>query len=115
MTPEFALVLTAVFGALAALAAAWMNDRRTVQRAIFEGNRALVDNLQEERGELKERISVLENKVDMVLMQGRYKDDYINELRNHIETGKPPPPPNYPAALMGIAAAIAAGEGVHHS
>jgi uncharacterized protein YoxC len=61
------------------------------------------DSLQEEKHEIKTDVSHLKRQVTGLLLEGRYKDDYINELRSHIELRKPPPPPHYPPQLLRIA------------
>jgi len=92
------VVLAAVIGLLGV----WRSDRTALQRVVTESNARLVDNLQEERQAIKRDVEQLKRQVSALLLQGRYKDDYINELRSHIEQGKPPPPPPYPAGLLRI-------------
>lgn len=74
-----------------------------MRKLVADANQSLVDNLQEERQAIKRDLDQLKRQVAGLLLQGRYKDDYINELRSHIEQGKPPPPPNYPQGLLRIA------------
>jgi hypothetical protein len=52
----------------------------------------LIDQLQEERTEIRARVLGLETRE-------RVRDDYILTLRQHINDEKPPPPPPWPAAL----------------
>lgn len=96
-------VAGAIITAIAALTGVWINDRRNYQKLVLESNGKLVDQLQEERHEIKSDLRSVKGKVELLLLQGRYKDDYINVLRSHIETGKPPPPPGYPPELLRIA------------
>lgn len=92
-------VVVAAFG----LFGVWLNDRTAMRRVVQESNAKLVDNLQEERIEIKRDLQQLKRQVSALLLQGRYKDDYINMLRAHIELRKPPPAPAYPAGLLNIA------------
>lgn len=48
----------------------------------------------------RERISKLEERVDALDGRNKRKDDYIGVLRQHINDGKAPPPPPYPADLF---------------
>lgn len=61
------------------------------------------DTLAEDKATIKEDVAALKRQVTALLLESRYKDDYINELRAHIESGKPPPPPHYPPQLLRIA------------
>lgn len=71
---------------------------------------ALIDQLQEEVASLrtgrdteialmKKDISDLKTEQDKSKKRERIRDDYINKLRHHIEEGKPPPAPEWPAGL----------------
>lgn len=91
-------VLAAVIG----LIGVWLSDRTQMKKLVQDANTRLVDNLQEERQAIKTDVAQLKRQVSGLLLQGRYKDDYINELRAHIEQGKPPPPPSYPKGLLHI-------------
>jgi hypothetical protein len=42
------------------------------------------------------RIAALENRIDVVGKKVGHRDDYVHVLRNHIDTGQPPPSPRYP-------------------
>lgn len=53
---------------------------------------ALIDQLQEQ-------VSSLDTKLDGALRRERIRDDYIHELRDHIEQRKNPPPPPWPEGL----------------
>lgn len=52
----------------------------------------LIDQLQEERTQTRDRLTGLE-------FRERVRDDYIQTLRQHITDGKPPPPPVWPTSL----------------
>lgn len=56
----------------------------------------LIDQLQEERKEIRARVLGLE-------VRERLRDDYILTLRQHINDEKPPPPPPWPAGLTNYA------------
>lgn len=88
--------------------AVWIGTAATILVALF-GLIGVVlkiayDSLTEDKSQIKADVSQLKHQVSALLLQGRYKDDYINALRSHIEQGKPPPPPSYPHALLRIAA-----------
>lgn len=72
--------------------------------AIGIAMKIVYDNLQSEKTEIKDSVETLKREVAGLKLGGRYKDDYINTLRSHIEQGKPPPPPAYPIGLLRIAA-----------
>lgn len=102
-------MIIAIIGAAGLIVAAalgligvWLSDRTAMRKLVSDANSRLVDNLQEERQAIKKDLAQLKRQVAMLMLQGRYKDDYINELRVHIESGKPPPPPAYPAGLLRI-------------
>jgi hypothetical protein len=89
MAPEIAnalpTVVVALIAAIAGVVVAILNRR---------GNRenALIDQLQEQLGSVEKR-------VDESLRRERIRDDYIHELRDHIDQRKPPPPPPWPEGL----------------
>ena len=71
---------------------------------------ALIDQLQEQiaadRAAAKETtdamkadIKDLKEEQKAAKKRERVRDDYIQELRKHIEDGNPPPPPPWPAGL----------------
>lgn len=71
---------------------------------------ALIDQLQEEVASLrsgrdaelavmKKDITDLKDEQNKSKRRERIRDDYINKLRHHIEEGKPPPAPEWPAGL----------------
>lgn len=97
-----ATLVGVAISAVVGLVTVWINDRRAYKRLVSEQQQTLIDQLQEERKEIKDDVRHLRRMVDLALLQGHYKDDYINILRAHIEQRKPPPPPEYPAALLRI-------------
>lgn len=103
-------MIIAVIGAIGVVVAAclgllgvWLSDRAVYRKMVADANQTLVENLQEERTEIKRDLAVVKRQVAMLMLQGRYKDDYINVLRDHIERELGPPPPAYPPALLRIA------------
>lgn len=44
----------------------------------------------------RDNVERLETKIDGLWRRLRIRDDYVSELRQHINTQKPPPPPDYP-------------------
>lgn len=90
-----------VVGALAAWAT------RAASRAQ-KGSRenALIDQLQEQliqadkrADKQDERLDKMEAKLNQVLRVSRVRLDYIYRLRHHIDTGQPPPAPEWPAGI----------------
>lgn len=53
---------------------------------------ALIDQLQEQLDRLEESLSAS-------FKRERIRDDYIHELRDHIDQRKSPPPPSWPDGL----------------
>jgi hypothetical protein len=103
LTPVTVILFTALISAVAGLVTVWVKDRREYQRLVLEANGRLVDQLQEERSEIKGQLTSVTRKVDILLLERRYSEDYINTLRSHINEGKGPPPPGYPPELLRIA------------
>lgn len=62
----------------------------------------LIDQLQEERSTTDSRLTKAERRIETLSFRQRYYEDYVNELRGHIERGNPPPPPPYPVGLLRI-------------
>jgi hypothetical protein len=85
-------VLVALIAAVAGIVVAILNRR---------GNRenALMDQLQEEVKSAREQLGTVEKRVDESLRRERIRDDYIHELRDHIDQRRPPPPPPWPEGL----------------
>ena len=46
------------------------------------------------------RIEALEHENELSKHRERVRDDYIQQLRKHISDGSPPPPPQWPHALL---------------
>jgi hypothetical protein len=96
MPPEYATAIptiaVAVIAAIAGIVVAILNRR---------GNRenALIDQLQDEVKSAREQLGKVETRVDDSLRRERIRDDYIHELRDHIDQRKPPPPPPWPEGL----------------
>lgn len=91
MTLTIALISSAavVVAAVISFAGVWM--------------KSFLDQQARERESIRADVEKLKKQVANLGVQGRYKDDYINMLRSHIEEEKPPPPPSYPPALLRIA------------
>ncbi|MHC6592437.1 hypothetical protein [Arthrobacter sp. C152] len=60
---------------------------------------ALIDQLQEELTRHAARISGLETEQNKAKRRELIRDNYINKLRDHINQGNPPPPPEWPEGL----------------
>lgn len=96
MPPEIAsavpTVIVALIAAVAGIVVAILNRR---------GNRenALIDQLQEDVQSARTQLEKVETRVNESLQRERIRDDYIHELRDHIDMRKPPPPPPWPDGL----------------
>lgn len=60
---------------------------------------ALIDQLQEEMGSMRKDISDLKLEQQRSKRREMIRDNYINRLREHINAGNPPPPPEWPEGL----------------
>lgn len=60
---------------------------------------ALIDQLQEELTRHAARITGLETEQNKAKRREMIRDNYINKLREHINLGNPPPPPEWPEGL----------------
>lgn len=83
---------TAIIAAIVAVLVAKMQNKSRPENL-------LIDQLQEELTRHSGRITSLESEQTRAKRRERIRDDYINELRRHIEAGNPPPPPVWPEGL----------------
>ena len=60
---------------------------------------ALIDQLQEEMTSMRKDISDLKIEQQKSRRREMIRDNYINKLREHINAGNPPPPPEWPEGL----------------
>jgi len=60
---------------------------------------ALIDQLQEEMTAMRGDISALKTEQNKARRREMIRDNYINRLRDHINAGNPPPPPEWPEGL----------------
>jgi hypothetical protein len=109
VTLQAAYIWAAIIGGAGVLAAGllgWWSARRAAHvaaQAIDATEQSeLVKALQVERSEIKTSLLSAHTKIDSLILRQRYWEDYVNELRAHIEAEKPPPPPGYPAGLLRI-------------
>lgn len=99
---QAAYIWAAIIGGACLMGAAglaWWSTRRTTRVAEQS---ALVVALQAERSEIKTSLLSAHTKIDSLILKQRYWEDYVNELRAHIEAERPPPPPGYPDGLLRI-------------
>ena len=82
-------IVTVIVAIVAVVGTVW--SARTQNRSKPEN--AFIDQLQEDLRDVRTRM-------DRVERRERVRDDYIAQLRSHIEQGAPPPPPPWPAALL---------------
>jgi hypothetical protein len=75
---------------------AWMTSK--IQNKGRPEN-ALIDQLQEELTRQGGRIDGLETEQRKAKRREMIRDNYINKLREHINAGNPPPPPEWPEGL----------------
>lgn len=96
---------------------AWLGIRQTGHKNKTDTAQTMFDQLQEERDaaerrhaadklEWKEELRELKNELSRVNLDMRAaylreirRDDFIQDLRNHIRLGKGPPPPDWPEEL----------------
>lgn len=60
---------------------------------------ALIDQLQEEMAAMRGDIAALKTEQNKARRREMIRDNYINRLRDHINAGNPPPPPEWPEGL----------------
>lgn len=89
-------VVVSVTAPVLALCGTWL----TVQiQHKGKPENALIDQLQEELTRHAGRISGLETEQGKAKRREMIRDNYINKLREHINAGNPPPPPEWPEGL----------------
>lgn len=62
----------------------------------------LIDTLQTRVAQAEVQAEKADKKADAALLRQRYWEDYVGELRAHIDARLPPPPPVYPPELLRI-------------
>lgn len=84
----------------------WLVVGQTGKKNKTDAAQALFNEVQEERAELKQERTELRGRIERIEAENRardererIRDDYIQELRDHIRRGLPPPPPEWPAGL----------------
>jgi len=92
---DWALIGPLVVGLIAAVAG-WVTTR--IQHRGKPEN-ALIDQLQEELVSMRKDITDLKLEQQQSRRRERIRDDYINQLRQHIADQKPPPAPEWPKGL----------------
>jgi TolA-binding protein len=92
---DWALIGPLVVGLIAAVAG-WVTTR--IQHRGKPEN-ALIDQLQEELLSMRKDITDLKLEQAQSRRRERIRDDYINQLRQHIADQKPPPAPEWPKGL----------------
>jgi cbb3-type cytochrome oxidase subunit 3 len=92
--------------AILALAGIWLSVRPTQKRNQSDAAQSLFNELQEERAELKRERTELKAEVEAIKVEllaahrrEIVRDDFIQDLRNHIRRGLGPPPPDWPEEL----------------
>ena len=95
MVIDWALIGPLVVGLIAAVAG-WVTTR--IQHRGKPEN-ALIDQLQEELVSMRKDITDLKLEQQQSRRRERIRDDYINQLRQHIADQKPPPAPEWPKGL----------------
>lgn len=104
---EWGTVLPTVVVAVVAAGGGWLTTK--IQHKGKPEN-ALIDQLQEqikddreakekEMASMRSDIAELKAEQSKAKKRERIRDDYINKLRRHIESGNPPPPPEWPDGL----------------
>ena len=108
MTPEFLQTVKDIALPVLTAAGTWFGLRLSSRKNKSDDAQALFNEVQEERGELKKERAEL--KTEMGLLRGEVAQlraenmamrDYVQELRNDIRMGTPPPPRPWPEGLAG--------------
>ena len=73
--PEWLTTLLGTFGTIALGFLGWIATRKT---------------------STQQRVTALEARINTLERRTGRKDDYVEDLREHINTGQPPPAPPYP-------------------
>lgn len=68
-----------------------------VQKGTRENK--IIDQLQEQMQSMRDDIANLKTEQDKSKKRERARDDYISRLRYHIDSGHPPPAPEWPDEL----------------
>ena len=93
---EWAQLTPAVIVAVIGFGGAWVTSK--IQNKGRPEN-VLIDQLQEELTRHAARITGLESEQYKAKKREQIRDNYINRLREHINQGNPPPPPEWPDGL----------------
>jgi hypothetical protein len=93
---DWAQIGPAVVVAVIGFGGAWVTSK--IQNKGRPEN-ALIDQLQEELQRHAGRIDGLETEQRKSKRREMIRDNYINKLREHINLGNPPPPPEWPEGL----------------
>jgi outer membrane murein-binding lipoprotein Lpp len=95
MVIDWAIISPTVVGVLG-MAGMWLTAK--IQHKGRPEN-ALIDQLQEEMVAMRGDISTLKLEQSKAKRREMIRDNYINKLREHINAGNPPPPPEWPEGL----------------
>ena len=63
---------------------------------------AFINELQEEMKDQKEEIKEMRKEINQIAFLSKEQSEYIFKLRLHILNELPPPPPEYPEALLSV-------------
>lgn len=95
-TWQFLGILVTAVGTLLGI---YLGVRQTGRKTRTDAAQGLIDQLQEERGEIRKELNAVQVELRAIRERELIRDDYIQELRNHIREGLPPPPPEWPEGL----------------
>lgn len=93
---------TAVIAALIALLGTVITVVGGLVLARILRPKELIDTLTKRVELAEDQAEKADKKADAALLRQRYWEDYVGELRSHIEARNPPPPPRYPPELLRI-------------
>lgn len=106
MSPDTWQFLGTIAAAFIGFVGIWLSVRQTSRQSKTDQGQALFNELQEERAELKKdraylhaEVNALRVEVDQLRNANIELKDFVQELRNHIRRGLPPPPPPWPEGL----------------
>ena len=110
MSQATAQLFGTLAAALLALVGIWLTVRQAGKQTKTNVAQQLIDQLQEERTTIQDRLDRMEResraevaelrtKVDRMARENLLLRDFVQELRQDIRTGTPPPPRPWPPEL----------------
>lgn len=106
MSQDLLQLLGTIAAAFIGFVGIYLSVRQTSHQSKTDAAQGLFNELQEERNELKREREELRGRLDRCELELRQvrirelqRDEYLQDLRNHIRLELPPPPPPWPEHL----------------